>query len=237
MTNDDHYMPFWEHLEELRWMLLRCIVVIVVFSVGVFFRYEFFFDLLLRPARTEGLQLIATQLGSQFIVHLSVSLSLGMMCSIPWILVEIFRFIAPALRLKERRLAVWLMIAVYILFALGVLVCYFILFPVCVHFLGGYSVSSDISTMVTIDSYIGTFTTMSLSLGLVFQLPTIVFILARMGVVNSYLLASYRRHALLVLLLLAAFITPPDAMSLLVVSLPLYLLYELSIGVARLAQR
>jgi sec-independent protein translocase protein TatC len=119
------------------------------------------------------------------------------------------------------------------LFIAGILMSYFVLFPVAFRFLGTYSVASQVRSMITLDSYISTFTTLTLVMGLVFQLPVIAFVLAKMGMINASLMAHYRKHALIVIMLVAAIITPPDIMTLLLVTLPLYLLYEVSILVIR----
>ena len=140
---------------------------------------------------------------------------------------------APALRDGEKRHSRHLLLVVYLLFVLGLLMSYFVLFPVSFRFLGTYSVSEQIHTMVTIDSYVSTFLTLTLMTGLGFQLPVVTWLLARLGLVKAGMLARYRRHAFLVILVLSAVITPPDVMSLLLVSLPLYLLYEVSIRVVR----
>jgi sec-independent protein translocase protein TatC len=147
--------------------------------------------------------------------------------------VELFRFVAPALYERERRYSVQVAVTVYLLFLVGVLMSYFVLFPISFRFLGTYSVSAEVHSAITLDSYISTFVGLTLVMGLVFQLPVVAFLLAKMGVVSAELLARYRKHALILIMIVAAVITPPDLMTLLLVTLPLYLLYEVSIQVIR----
>lgn len=240
---DNTLMTFGEHLEVLRRMLFRVMAIVGVLMVAVFCVREPVFTFILAPSRPgflpffegEEVQLIATELGSQFMAHLSVSLSLGILLASPYILYELFRFVLPALYERERRLSLPLLLVSYALFVCGLLLSYYILFPVCFHFLATYRVSGSVVTMVTLDSYLSTFTTLTLLLGLVFQLPVVAFILARLGLISSSVLSRYRRQAVLVIAITSAVITPPDALSLVLVCLPLYLLYEVSILVVRLS--
>ena len=169
--------------------------------------------------------------------HLSTSLYLGLLCASPWILFELFRFVSPALLESERKYSVRIVVTVYLLFVAGVLMSYYILFPVSFRFLGTYSVAERIHSTITLDSYISTFVTLTLLMGLVFQLPVIAFVLGKMGLVRSEFLVRYRRYAFLIICLVAAIITPPDVMTLILVAVPLYLLYEVSIKVIRFTER
>ena len=179
-------------------------------------------------------KLIATDLSSQFMTHLTTSVYIGLLVASPYILYELFRFVSPALIGNERKYSVKAIVAVYILFMVGVLVSYYLLFPVSFRFLGTYSVSDRVESTITLDSYVSTFTTLTLLMGVVFQLPIISFILGKMGIINAVALARYRKHAFLAILTVAAMITPgQDVLSLLLVTLPLYLLYEVSIRVVK----
>ena len=173
--------------------------------------------------------LIATELSSQFMTHVSTAVYLGLLASSPYIMYELFRFVSPALYENERRYSVRVSVTIYVLFIVGVLMTYFILFPISFRFLGTYSVDESVRSTITLDSYITTFLSLTLVMGAVFQLPVLSFFLGKMGVINAELLARYRRHALVLLMLVAAIITPPDIMTLILVSIPLYLLYEASI--------
>ena len=134
---------------------------------------------------------------------------------------------------NEKKYSVQVVVIVYVLFILGVLMSYFVLFPISFRFLGTYSVAERVHSTITLDSYVETFTTLTLVMGLVFQLPVIAFALAKMGFISSDILSEYRKHAFLVIMFIAAIITPPDLMTLVLVTIPLYLLYEVSIRVVR----
>ncbi len=146
---------------------------------------------------------------------------------------ELFRFASPALYENERRYGVQVALTIYLLFIVGVLMSYYVLFPVSFRFLGTYSVADRVHSSITLDSYVSTFTSLTLIMGLVFQLPVVAFFLTKIGLINSRMLARFRRHAFIVIMLVAAIITPPDVMTLILVSIPLYLLYEVSIRVSR----
>ncbi len=141
---------------------------------------------------------------------------------------ELFRFIAPALMENERKYSTKIIVSVYSLFFIGVLMSYYILFPISFRFLGTYSVADKVHTMITLDSYVSTFVSLTLLLGIVFQLPMIAFILAKMGILSSSQMSKYRKQALLIIML-AAIITPPDVLTLILVTIPLYTIFELSI--------
>lgn len=134
---------------------------------------------------------------------------------------------------KEKKYSVQVVVIVYCLFLLGLLMSYYVLFPISFRFLGTYSVSEKIHSNITLDSYISTFTTLTLMMGVVFQLPVIAFVLTRLGIISSEMLSRYRKQSFLVIMIVAAIITPPDLMTLILVTLPLYLLYEISIRVAK----
>lgn len=175
------------------------------------------------------IDLIATDLPSQFVTHLTTSIYLGLLCASPFIMYELFRFITPALLENERKYSTKIMVSVYVLFIIGVLMSYYILFPISLRFLETYSVTDKVHTMITLDSYISTFVSLTLLLGIVFQLPVIAFILAKMGILNASRMSKYRKHALIIIMLIAAIITPPDILTLVLITIPLYLLWESSI--------
>ncbi len=260
MSADEGLMTFGGHLEVLRRMVIRVVAVTLVLACVIFLFKEVTFALLLAPSEWDfstyrwieelcrkfdpgfrfeefHVDLIATDLSSQFMTHLSTSLYLGLLCASPWILFELFRFVSPALLESERKYSVRIVVTVYLLFVAGVLMSYYILFPVSFRFLGTYSVAERIHSTITLDSYISTFVTLTLLMGLVFQLPVIAFVLGKMGLVRSEFLVRYRRYAFLIICLVAAIITPPDVMTLILVAVPLYLLYEVSIKVIRFTER
>lgn len=179
------------------------------------------------------MDLIATDLSSQFMTHISTSLYLGLLGASPYILFELFRFVSPALYANERKYSIPVMLIIYMLFVVGVLMSYYILFPISFRFLGTYSVAEQVHSTITLDSYITTFVTLTLVMGVIFQLPVVAFFLAKIGVVNGDMQAKYRQYAFLIIMIVAAIITPPDIMTLVLVTIPLYLLYEVSIWVVR----
>lgn len=249
-------MTFGGHIEVLRRMLFRILAVVVILAIAVFCLKDITWELLLAPSESSfatyrwiesivaafgfdfqfeqfSVDLIATDLSSQFMTHISTSLYLGLLCASPYFMYELFRFISPALYEKEKKYSVQIVVIVYLLFILGVLMSYFILFPISFRFLGTYSVSEKIHSTITLNSYISTFTTLTLMMGIVFQLPVLAFVLAKMGFITSEMLSRYRKYAFLIIMVVAAIITPPDLMTLILVTIPLYLLYELSIKVAK----
>lgn len=258
MTDDggQELLSFGDHLEVLRRMLFRIIAVAGVIAVVVFCFKETTFSMLLAPSEWDfvtyraieqvlqamgfdfhfepyHVQLIATELQSQFMTHISTAVYLGLLAASPYIMYELFRFISPALYENERRYSVRVTLTIYVLFVMGVLLTYFVLFPISFRFLGTYSVAESVTSTITIDSYISSMLSLTLVMGAVFQLPVICFILGKLGLINSTLLARYRRHAFVLLMVIAAIITPPDIMTLVLVSLPLYMLYEVSIWVVK----
>lgn len=249
-------MTFGGHLEVFRKMLFRVAIVTLIFSCIIFAFKDFTFSLLLAPSQWDfitykwiekvcrlfnpgfrfeefNIDLIATDLSSQFMTHLTTSIYLGLLCSSPFILYKLFKFVSPALLENERKYSVQIVCIVYLLFIAGVMMSYFVLFPISFRFLGTYSVADKVHSTITLDSYISTFVTLTLMMGVVFQLPVIAYILGRMGVVQSSYLIKYRSYAFLIICLVAAIITPPDVMTLILVAVPLYFLYEISIWVIK----
>lgn len=261
MGNNDIEMTFGGHLEALRQMLLRIISVAGIFAVAVFCFKDTTWSVLLAPsewdfctyrwieslARSIGftdfhfeeyhIDLITIDLSAQFMMHITTSVYLGLLCASPFVLYELFRFITPALYENEKKYSVQIAVVIYALFILGVLMTYYILFPISFRFLGTYSVAERIHSTITLDSYVETFTSLTLMMGVVFQLPVIAFILAKMRLITYGILSEYRKHAFILILLLAAVITPPDVMTLLIVTVPLYILYEVSIKIVRLVEK
>jgi sec-independent protein translocase protein TatC len=175
-------------------------------------------------------QLINTELTRQFVVHMTTSFYVGLIVAAPYIIYELYRFISPALYENERRYSTPLVISSYLMFMLGVLFAYFILFPITFRFLAGYQVDDSIQNLISLESYIDTLTFLSLAMGIVFEIPILSWLLGRLGILHRAQMQQYRRHAIVAILLVAAIITPTsDAITLAVVSLPMYLLYEASI--------
>ena len=241
-------------------MLLRILAVVSVFAIVLFCFKDWTFKMLLAPSQWDfvtyrniekflhwigssfcfseyHVNLIATELSSQFMTHVTAALYLGLLAASPYVIYELFRFVTPALYEHERKYSVRVAVIMYVLFVVGVLMSYFILFPVAFRFLGTYSVSDMVESNITLHSYISTFTTLTLIMGLVFQLPVLAFFLGKIGIVKSSFLKQYRKHALVGIMVLAAIITPPDLMTLILVTIPLYLLYEVSIVVLKRVEK
>lgn len=242
----EEQMTFWDHLDVLRGSIMRVLVSAAVMGIGVFFLKDRLFDIVLWPRDSDfptyrllgtepfQLHLINTQLTEQFMIHMKVSLIMGLLVASPYIIYVLFRFISPALYDNERRASYRLVGAAYGMFMVGIVINYFLIFPLTVRFLGTYSVSSEVETMLTLSSYVDTLLLMSLVFGIVFEIPVIAWLLARFGMLKHTWMSMYRRHAIVAILILAAIITPTaDIMTLIVVSLPIWLLYELSIWIVR----
>lgn len=237
---------FWDHLEELRHVLLRVIGVAVVCAVVAFFLKEPLFDVVLAPLTSNfvtfrllgvepfEIHLVNTMLTEQFMTHMRVAFYAGILCASPYILYLLFGFISPGLYQNERSVAVKLVVSGYVMFLLGTLLNYFLMFPFTVRFLGTYSVKADVTNMLTLHSYVDTLLMMSLMMGIVFELPVVCGLLGRAGLLSDRLMKQYRRHALVAILIVSAIITPTtDAFTLFVVALPVWLLYEISIWVVK----
>jgi len=240
---------FWEHLDDLRGVLLRTGAVVLVFACGAFALKDFLFTIVLAPQHSDfvtfrllekmpfgsgvsnfSVRLINTGLTGQFFVHLQVALFAGLLAASPYVLYALFGFIAPALYAHEKRYALRIAGSAYLMFLLGTLLSYFLIFPLSFRFLGTYQVTEGVENLISLQSYIATLTTLSIAMGAVFEIPILCFLLAKMGVLKANIMKKYRRHALVVLMIIAAVITPTaDIFTLLIVSLPMYLLYEASI--------
>lgn len=250
----DNDLTFWEHLDVLRGGLIRCLVAVFVCAIGAFALKEKLFDLILWPQKADfptyrllglspdgslsPIELINTGLAGQFIVHMKVALAVGALAVSPYVLFELFRFISPALYPHERRASLPAFCAGWAMFILGVLLTYWILFPVTFRFLGTYEVQAGVQNMINLESYISTLLIMSLMMGVLFELPVLSWLLAKMGLLTSAPMRHYRRHAIVVILIIAAVITPTgDIFTLSLVALPVYLLYEASIWIVKATEK
>ncbi len=242
MNHEQEAGTFWDHLEVLRWVIVRSLVVTVVFAVVAFCLKDWLFDVVLAPRTSDfvtfrlmgvepfSIHLMNIGLTEQFMTHMKVAFYAGLLCVAPYVIYELFRFISPGLYDRERRAGRWVVVSACAMFFLGTLVNYLLIFPLTVRFLGTYQVSTDVENMLTLQSYIDTLLSMSLIMGIIFELPVLCAILGRMGFINSQLMASYRRHAVVAILIVAAIITPTtDIFTLCIVALPIWLLYEVSI--------
>ena len=253
MSDNNADQTFWEHLDDFRSTLIRIIVVTVVCGIAAFILKEALFAVVLAPSNSgfityhllDGLakltggsvgeftvELINTSLAQQFIIHMKTALYAGLLCALPYTLYEILRFISPAFYTAEKRYIYSLVSVGYVMFLIGVLICYFLIFPFTFRFLGTYQVSSEVTNMISLDSYISTLASMCLMLGVVFELPLLCWLLAKLNMLKANFMQKYRKHAVVVVLVLAAVITPTsDIFTLALVSVPMWLLYEISIRV------
>ncbi len=241
---------FWQHLDILRWVILRSLGVAVVFAIVAFCLKDWLFAVVLAPRTSDfitfrwlgvepfSIHLMNTGLTEQFMTHMRVAMYAGLLCAAPYIIYELFRFVSPGLYQNERRAGLWMVTSGYVMFMLGTLLNYFLIFPLTVRFLGTYQVSPEVDNMLTLQSYTDTLISMCLVMGVIFELPVVCAILGKLGFLTSKLMTRYRRHAIVAILIVAAIITPTtDVFTLLIVSLPIWLLYELSILVVNLMRR
>lgn len=247
--SDTPTMTFWDHLDELRSVIIRVLVVTGLAAVVAFCLKDELFAIVLAPRSSDfityrlmgvepfSVHLMNTGLTEQFMIHMKTAMYAGVLVASPYIIYMLFRFVSPALYDNERRYATLLCGSGYVMFILGTAINYFLIFPLTVKFLGTYQVSPDVANMLTLQSYMDTLLMMSLVMGIVFELPVVSWILGRMGLVNAQMMQSMRRHAIVAILIVAAIITPTtDAFTLLVVALPIWLLYELSIVIVRITE-
>lgn len=256
-SNDTNVLlTFGGHLDVLRKMLFRIIIVVTALGCVIFCFKQQTFLFILAPHSSDfctfqfieelthsvgfefhfadyKVPLINTELSSQFMTHITVSCIMAVLLASPYIVFELFRFISPALYEREKRYSYFVAGIIYFLFILGLLMSYFILFPISFQFLANYQVNEEIVNTITLDSYISTFTTLTFLMGIVFQLPIIAFVIGKMGFVDASILKQYRAYAFIIIMIIAAIITPPDIFTLILVTIPIYGLYEISIMVLK----
>jgi len=254
LKKDPNEMTFFEHIEVLRWHLFRAALGVVVVSIVVFSAKTFVFQyIILGPLNPdfptyrffcsispkfcffpENMRIITRDIQEQFMCHIKVSLWLGFIAAFPYIFYEFWKFIKPGLYKKEIVAARGMVFICSFLFLLGVSFGYFLISPIAVTFLSSYSVSPDIDNTTTLAAFVDNMTMFTLPTGLIFELPVVMYFLAKIGIVSSTLLAQYRRHAVVVITIVSAVITPTaDAFTMTMVGIPLYALYEVSIIVTR----
>lgn len=236
-------MSFWDHLDVLRGTLFRSALSVLLVSIVMFCFKNFLFEkIILAPSRPDfflykilggnvSMQLINTEVSAQFFVHLKVSFICGFVIAFPYIIYEIWKFIAPALYENEMRSVRKAFLGSALLFYAGVATGFCLIFPVTLSFFQGYTVSDTIANTVTLNSYISMFSSMVILFGIVFEFPVLIAILSNMGIVTKDTLKKYRKYAFVGVLIVAAIITPADPFSMMIAAAPLYLLYELSVFV------
>lgn len=252
-------MSFFDHLEVLRWHLIRSAIAVLSFTILAFAFYDFIFDKVIMGPKNPDFftyrlmciigekfnlgpefciteipgKIINTELAGQFTLQLNSSLLTGIVLGFPYLLWEIWRFVKPALHDNERKSASGFVFYATVLFIVGISFGYFLVAPLSVNFLANYTVSEVIENTIKIDSYLSTIATLTLGTGIVFELPIIIYILSKLGIMTPTFMREKRRYAIVLILITAAIVTPtPDILTMLTVSFPLFLLYELSIGVS-----
>lgn len=255
-ASDDRPMTFWDHLDALRDVILRILAVAVAGFIVAFCLKEPLFRLILAPAshdfilyrwitavagsmgfdasalRDFNVELFSTTLTAQFMIHMKMAFYVSLVVIMPYTLYLLFGFVSPALHRDERRSSTKVVIWSYILFMVGIILDYLVIFPLAFRFLGTYQVSDSIPNVITLESYTDLLITLTLLMGILFELPVLAWFLGKLGMIDSAFMKRYRRHAIVAILVIAAVITPTtDVFTLTIVTLPIYLLYELSIAI------
>lgn len=247
-------MSFLEHLEELRWHIIRSLAAIVFFAIITFIAKEFVFDEIIFAPRNADFftyrffcgisehtciqpnhfDIIPRELGEQFFTHLKVSFWLGLIIAFPYVFFELWRFIKPGLHPKEQKAARGSVFICSTLFLLGVLFGYYILSPFAIRFLGGYQVGINVINSTSLASYVNYMTMFVIPTGIVFELPVVIYFLSKIGLVTPEFLRKYRKHSIVFILILSAIITPPDVITQVLISIPIVLLYEVGIYISKM---
>ncbi|SDE12056.1 Sec-independent protein translocase TatC [Mucilaginibacter pineti] len=256
-------MSFFDHLEALRWHLIRASIAVVVLTCFAFYYYDWIFDtVIMGPSKPTfwtyrmlcnigdyfhrpgfcidkiNIHLLNTEMAGQFTLQVNSSLLIGVTLGFPYLLFEIWRFIRPALHEKERKAASGFVFYATFLFILGVMFGYYVITPESINFLSGYTVSPLIENKFDIDSYLSSVSTLTLATGIVFELPILVYILSSLGILTAKFMRDTRRYAIVIILIIAAVVTPtPDMMTMTVVSIPLFVLYEVGIMVSAVVEK
>ncbi|MBH50258.1 MAG: twin-arginine translocase subunit TatC [Candidatus Marinimicrobia bacterium] len=237
MNLNSNEMPFLDHLEELRWRIIKVLLGVICGSILSFIFVDKIIALLLIPVRSvpNAMNLQVLQIQGMFMIKWGISFICGGIISLPLITYQIWEFVSPGLHLKEKKIAFPLIFFTFISFIAGITFAYFILIPISLNFFTsmGYS---GIQNNFSINYYLSFITWLMIGCGCLFELPVLIFILARLNIATPSFLRHYRKHAMIVIMILSAIITPPDPVSLIIMTIPLVLIYEISIGVAFFAQ-
>jgi len=252
-------MSFFDHLDVLRKHLIRASIAIIVFTILAFIYYDFIFDKIVMGPKDPQFwtyrmmciigdkfnlgpdfcvkkipfNIINTEMAGQFTLQMNSSLMLGIVLGFPYLLFELWKFVKPALHEKERKSASGFTFYAVLLFVIGILFGYYLIAPLSINFLANYNVSQVIQNQITIDSYLSTVSTLTLGTGIIFELPIVIFILSKLGIMTPKFMRSSRRYATVIILIIAAVVTPtPDILTMMTVSFPLFLLYEVSIMIS-----
>lgn len=239
--NREAEMSFWDHLDVLRGTLFRSLLAVFVVSVVVFCFKRLVFDgIVLAPAQRDfctyrwlgmdmRMTLVNLEIATQFFVHLKVAFSLGFILAFPYVCFELWKFVAPALYENEKKTVRTVFLFASLLFYIGLAVGFYLIVPISLNFFLGYSISDTIQNTISLQSYISLFTSTLLAFGVVFEFPAVIAVLSKIGLITRETLVKYRRHAVVIILIIAAIITPADPFSLLIAAAPLYILFEVSV--------
>lgn len=244
---------FWSHIDDFRAVLIRIVVGLVIILPAVFFSKELLFSIILAPSKVDfityrlfcelgevlsldglcvdeiKMNLISTTMASQFMIHISTSIYVTLIIMSPYVIYQLYGFVAPALYDQERKYSLVIITSAFVLFASGVLLNYFVIFPLSFRFLATYQVAAEVTNMFTMSSYLGMFMSLSMMMGIVFEIPILTWVLAKMGIVSYGMMKKFRKHVIVAVLIIAAAITPTsDVVTLILVAAPIYLLYEFS---------
>ena len=255
-------MSFLDHLEELRWHLIRSVIAILVVAIAAFIAKGFVFDVVIFGPRNPDFatyrlfcwlsenvgigimcikdipfEILNISMAGQFTTHMMVSFVAGFIVAFPYVVFEFWRFISPGLHPAERKASRGMIWVTSLLFLSGVAFGYFVIAPFSVQFLTTYTVSAEVINRIDLSSYISTVTSVALASGLIFELPVVVYFLSKAGILTPAIMRTYRKHSIVVILILSAIITPPDLTSQILVTLPVLVLYEVSIGVSGRIER
>jgi sec-independent protein translocase protein TatC len=246
MMTESQELTFGDHLDILRSYIIRIMIVTALCSIIAFCAKDQLFYIILAPKDSNfitykllgtapfSIKLVNIGLTEQFMVHMQTAFFFGILCASPYVICQLYKFISPALYKKERYYGIRILVGGYVMFLIGILVNYLLIFPLTVHFLGTYQINTNIQNMLSIQSYMDTLFMMSIIFGIVFEIPIISWLLALFGLLKAEWMRYYRRQAIVVILFVAAIITPTsDAFTMLVVSLPIWLLYEFSIWIVQ----
>ena len=255
---EEEGMSFLDHLEALRWHLLRAVTAVLIFTVVAFIAKDFVFGvLILGPSKVDfftyrvlcelgnflgipalcinelPFTLQSRQMTGQFSMHMTASMVVGLIAAFPYLFYEVWKFISPGLYAQERNAARGAVFFVSFLFLSGASFGYFVLSPLSINFLANYQLDSTIANEFDITSYVSTLSMLVLASAIMFQLPVVVYFLSMSGLVTSKMLQSYRRHSIVVILIVSAIITPPDVVSQMLIAMPILVLYEVGIVIAK----
>lgn len=257
IPNPTKEMSFFEHLEELRWTIFRSLLYIIVIAIVVFVNKDFVFRHVISAHLYEDfptyrffcwvsegtcihppkLTLITRVMGEQFFVHIRVSLVLGFVAAFPLVIREVWKFVSPGLEKTEKKITAGIIFVCSFLFFTGISFGYYVIAPFAIKFFAEYSVGDFAQTSPTLDSYVGFLTMLTVPAGIIFELPIAIYFLAKAGIVSSELLKTYRRHSVIVILILAAIITPPDLFTQVLIGIPILFIYEVGIVVAKRVEK